>query len=74
MQEIKGSGVATAATYATAAASVQSLGWDLPYAEDAAFKKKKNIYICVNDCPTASAWVKEEKRFHSLQNILQLRS
>lgn len=41
MQLVKGSGVATAMTWVTAAAEIQSLAWGLPYATGLAIIKKK---------------------------------
>ena len=38
---LKGSSIATAAANVAAAAEIQSLAWDPPYAMSAAFKKKK---------------------------------
>ena len=41
VQRIKRSGVASAAVLVTAAAQIQSLDWELPYAMGTAIKKKK---------------------------------
>ena len=42
-QWVKESGVATTAAYATAAAQIQSLAWELPYATGVTIKNN-NIY------------------------------
>ena len=42
-QQVKGSGVATAASWVTAVARIQFLAWELPYAVGAAIKKKKKL-------------------------------
>ena len=41
VQWVKGSGLVTAEVQITAVAPIQFLAWELPYAMDAALKKKK---------------------------------
>ena len=41
LQWVKGSGIAAAVAWVTAAAQIQSLAWEIPYAAGAAIKKKR---------------------------------
>ena len=41
LQWVKGSGIGAAVSWVTAAAQIQSLAWEIPYAAGAAIKKKR---------------------------------
>ena len=41
VQWVKGSGIGAAVSWVTAAAQIQSLAWEIPYAAGAAIKKKE---------------------------------
>ena len=67
MQWVKGSGIAAAVAYVTAAAQIQSLARDLPYASAAAIKNNSHHrggwLIMIHQQFINMALVHNEKRF-----------